>query len=152
MPTHANPNRRARLVSDAELAGYAEEDEVERRQAVAAGNGGRWRLGSDRRRPATRRRPGTRKSQASASGGKQWVFCYQAHTLCDMGTELSLAIVVTTGSRNDSPLLPKLIDRAQWTTLGSVRRFAQATGDTIPGVIMPGCWIWALRPCCTSGI
>ena len=43
VPTHANPNRRARLVSDVELAGYAEEDEVERRQAVAAGNGGRWR-------------------------------------------------------------------------------------------------------------
>ena len=41
------------------------------------------------------------------------MYCYKVHTLCDAGTELPIAIVVTTGSQNDSPLLPKLIDRAQ---------------------------------------
>ena len=45
-------------------------------------------------------------------GGKQWVYCYKAHPLCDAETGRPVAVAVTTGSRNDSPLLPKLIDQA----------------------------------------
>lgn len=40
------------------------------------------------------------------------MYCYKAHPLCDAETGLPVAVVITTGSRNDSPLLPKLIDQA----------------------------------------
>ena len=43
VPTYANPNRRARRVSDAELSRYAAEDATERQRAVAAGQSDTWR-------------------------------------------------------------------------------------------------------------
>ena len=90
MPTCANPNRRAGRVSDAELARYAEEDEAERQRAIAAGKGNKWRRRIRREETSDPEASCTRKNQASVSGGKQWVYCCKAHTLCDTGTERRL--------------------------------------------------------------
>ena len=79
------------------------------------------------------------------------MFCCKAHTLCDAATELPIDVALTAGNQGDSPMLPLLLEQAPATMTGSARRFAAATGATMPALIMNGCWNRTLRLCCASG-
>ncbi len=57
----------------------------------------------------------TRKNSARAQGGKEWQFGFKAHMVACAKYGLPLALIVTTASQNDSPMLPKVIDHARAT-------------------------------------
>lgn len=54
----------------------------------------------------------THSSQSRGSNTKL-VFGFKAHTLADANYGLPLTVIVTAGNRNDSPLLPPLVERAK---------------------------------------
>ena len=56
----------------------------------------------------------TAKNSAGAKeGGKEWFFVMKLHMVADANYGLPLAAVVTTAKRNDSPLLPQLVEQAE---------------------------------------
>ena len=56
----------------------------------------------------------TAKNSADAKvGGKEWRYGYKLHMVADANHGIPLGMVVTTGSRNDSPELPPLMDKAR---------------------------------------
>ena len=70
----------------------------------------------------------TAKNSAGAKeGGKEWRYGYKLHMVADANYGLPLAVNVTTASRNDSPLLPPLMDTAM--TLHPWLRPSAVTAD-----------------------
>ena len=57
----------------------------------------------------------TAKTSARAKDGKEWHFGYKEHALVDATYGLPIVRFTTTGSRNDSPELPNLMDKAAQT-------------------------------------
>jgi hypothetical protein len=57
----------------------------------------------------------THSPQSNNRDGIDWVFGYKVHMVADANYGIPLAQFVTTGSRNDSPELPALIERAKAT-------------------------------------
>ena len=56
----------------------------------------------------------TAKNSAGAKfGGKEWRYGYKLHMVADANHGIPLGMVVTTGSRNDSPELPAVMDKAR---------------------------------------
>ena len=50
---------------------------------------------------------------AAKKGGKKWVFGYKSHVVADANYEIPLAQIVTTANRGDSPMLPKVMEKAE---------------------------------------
>lgn len=56
----------------------------------------------------------TAKHSAGAKvGGKEWRYGYKLHLVADANHGIPLGMVVTTASRNDSPLLPTIMDKTR---------------------------------------
>ena len=55
----------------------------------------------------------TAKNSASSAGGKEWHHGYKLHMVADANHGLPLAQYVTTAKRNDSPELPKVMEKAK---------------------------------------
>ena len=55
---------------------------------------------------------GVKHSAKAKEGGKEFFFGYKVHAVADAVYGLPLAQVVTTGNRNDSPVLPDVMERA----------------------------------------
>ena len=55
----------------------------------------------------------TKKHSAQAESGKAWVFGYKAHVIADANHELPISMIVTTASRNDSPMFKPLLEKAE---------------------------------------
>ena len=53
--------------------------------------------------------------QSRDSEGKDWTFGYKVHMVSDANYGIPLGQIVTTGKRNDSPVLPTLMDQAMAT-------------------------------------
>ncbi len=82
-------------------------------------------------RKSSRRNPGgpadpeaswTRKHSAQDESGEEWVFGYKVHAVADANFNLPITMTATTASRNDSPLLQPLLEKAEsqngWFSLG----------------------------------
>ena len=54
-------------------------------------------------------------AQSRDRESRQWKFGYKVHMVSDANYGIPLAQIVTTGSRNDSPVLPTLVDKALTT-------------------------------------
>ena len=54
----------------------------------------------------------TVKNSASGMDGEEWHFGYKYHAVADATHDLPISGFVTTAKRNDSPLLPRVLDRA----------------------------------------
>ncbi|MXZ89931.1 MAG: transposase [Chloroflexi bacterium] len=64
----------------------------------------------------------TKKHSAQDPTQEEWVFGYKAHVVADANSDLPISMIVTTGKRNDSPLLIPLLEKAEeehsWFQLG----------------------------------
>ena len=52
-------------------------------------------------------------AKAKSKDGKEWHWGYKVHMVADANYGLPIAQITTTASRNDSPLLPKVMDKAK---------------------------------------
>ena len=56
---------------------------------------------------------GVKHSVKAKEGGTEYFFGYKTHTVADVKYGIPLAQVVTAGNRNDSPMLPTVMERAE---------------------------------------
>ena len=56
---------------------------------------------------------GVKHSAKAKDGATEYFFGYKVHAVADVKYGIPLAQIVTSGNRNDSPLLPKVMEKAQ---------------------------------------
>lgn len=93
--THGNPNRK--VLSDPEASWTAKNSPRARRMKKRKSNDDR----------------GKTKRAKELEDGKEWFYGYKLHAVADATYGIPLGGIVTTAKRNDSPLLPEVINHAQ---------------------------------------
>ena len=81
---------------------------------------------------------GVKHSARAKDGATDYFFGYKVHAVADVKHGIPLAHIVTSGNRNDSPLLPKVMEKAQAFYPWLKPQIAVGTGAMIPKETTPG--------------